>query len=125
MNVDLLRKVFDDIPQEIKSMKQISLILYGTSTVKLGYLIFAYPVAVPKYYLLFRRVNKDSQYDKHVIFLGEYQSLKNAVYWLKKDVYTRSQTIGSAANGCWITCAECANTECSKRGTIAEAEVTK
>lgn len=93
------RKILDDIPQEIKYMKRISLMLYGTSTVKLGYLIFAYPVAGPKNYLLFRRVNKDSQDDKRVLFLGEYQSLQNTVYWIKEDLYTRGQTIGSEANG--------------------------
>lgn len=82
------KKILDDIPQEIKYMNKINLILYGTSTVKLGYLIFAYPVVGPKNYLLFRRVNKDSQNDKRVIFLGEYQSLQNAVYWLKEDLYT-------------------------------------
>ena len=81
------RKMLDDIPQEIKYMKRISLMLYGTSTVKLGYLIFSYPVVGPKNYLLFRRVNKDSQDDKRVIFLGEHQSLKNAVYWLKEDLF--------------------------------------
>jgi hypothetical protein len=93
------RKMLDDIPQEIKSMKRISLILYGTSTVKLGYLIFYYPVVGPKNYLLFRRVSKDNRDDKRVIFLGEYQSLKNAVYWIKEDLYTRGQTIDSEANG--------------------------
>lgn len=81
------RKMFDDIPQEITGMKPISLILYGTSTVKLGYLIFGYPVVGPKNYLLFRRVNKDSQDDKRVIFLGEYRSLENAVYGLKEDLF--------------------------------------
>ncbi len=80
------REIFDDIPQEIKSMKRISLILHGTSTVKLGYLIFGYPVVGPKNYLLFRYVS-DSQDDKRVIFLGEHQSLKNAVYWLKEDLF--------------------------------------
>lgn len=86
------RKVFDDIPQEIKCMKRISLMLYGTSTVKLGYLIFGYPVVGPKNYLLFRYVS-DSLDDKRVIFLGEYQSLKNTVYWLKEDLFN------TAANG--------------------------
>lgn len=81
------RKMFDDIPQEIKSMKRISLILYGTSTVKLGYLIFSYPVVGPKNYLVFRRVSKESQDDKRVIFLGEYRYLKDVVYWLKKDLF--------------------------------------
>lgn len=93
------RKMLDDIPQEIKGMDRISLILYGTSTAKLGYLIFGYPVVGPKNYLLFRRVSKDRQDDKRVIFLGEYQSLKNTVYWIKEDLYTRGQTIGSEANG--------------------------
>lgn len=98
MNVDLRRKVFEDIPQEIKGMKKISLILYGTSTVKLGYLIFCYPDVGPKEYLLFRRVNKDSQDDKRVIFLGEYQSLKNTVYWLKEDLFNTSAN-GGGENG--------------------------
>lgn len=91
------RKIFDDIPNEIKGMKKISLFLYGTSTVKLGYLIFCYPVVGTKYYILFRRVSKDSQDDKRVIFLGEYNSLKDTVYWIKEDLYTRGQTIGSEA----------------------------
>lgn len=120
----MYREIFDDIPQEIKGMKRISLILHGTSTAKLGYLIFGYPVVGPKNYLLFRYVS-DSLDDKRVIFLGEYQSLNNTVYWIKEDLYTRGQITGSEANGCWITCAECANTECSKRETIAEAEAIK
>ena len=91
------REIFDDIPQEIKSMKRISLILYGTSTEKLGYLIVGYPVEDPKRYLLFRRVNKDTQDDKRVIFLGEYQSLKNVVYWIKEDLYIRGLTADSEA----------------------------
>lgn len=93
------RKILDDIPQEIKCMKQISLMLYGTSTVKLGYLIFCYPDVGPKYYILFRRVSKDSYDDKRVIFLGEYNSLQNTVYWIKEDLYTRGQITGSEANG--------------------------
>ena len=93
------RKILDDIPQEIKHMGHINLILYGTSTVKLGYLIFGYPVVGPKYYILFRRVSKDSKDDKRVIFLGEYNSLKNTVYWIKEDLYTRGQNIGSEENG--------------------------
>lgn len=91
------RKIFDDIPQEIKCMKRISLMLYGTSTVKLGYLIFGYPVVGPKNYLLFRRVSQDSPDDKRVIFLGEYQSLNNTVYWIKEDLYTRGLTADSEA----------------------------
>ena len=92
------RKIFDDIPQEIKSMKRISLILHGTSTAKLGYLIFGYPVVGPKNYLLFRRVSKDSQDDKRVIFLGEYQSWQNAVYWLKEDLFNTAAN-GDGGNG--------------------------
>lgn len=92
------RKIFDDIPQEIKSMKRISLILHGTSTAKLGYLIFGYPVVGPEYYLLFRYVS-DSLDDKRVIFLGEFQCLINVVYWIKEDLYTRGQNIGSEENG--------------------------
>lgn len=92
------RKIFDDIPQEIKCMKRISLILYGTSTVKLGYLIFCYPNIGPKNYLLFRYVNKDSQDDKRVIFLGEFQSLRNTVYWIKEDWFNTSAN-GGGENG--------------------------
>jgi hypothetical protein len=92
------RKILDDIPQEIKHMGHINLILYGTSTVKLGYLIFGYPVVGPKNYLLFRRLNKDNQGDKRVIFLGEYQSLKNTVYWLKEDLFNTSAN-GGGENG--------------------------
>ena len=88
------RKILDDIPQEIKYMKRISLMLYGTSTVKLGYLIFGYPVVWPENYLLFRYVS-DSLDDKRVLFLGEYNSLKNTIYWIKEDLYTRGQTTGS------------------------------
>lgn len=93
------RKLLDDIPQEIKCMKRISLILYGTSTVKLGYLIFGYPVVGPERYLLFRRVNKDSQDDKRVIFLGEYQSLKNTVCWLKEDLFNTFANGGGEKGG--------------------------
>lgn len=92
------RKIFGDIPQEIKGMKKISLILYGTSTVKLGYLIFGYPVVGPKNYLLFRRVNKGNQDDKRVIFLGEYQSLQNTVYWIKEDLFNATAN-GDCENG--------------------------
>ena len=92
------RKMFDDIPQEIKSMKRISLILYGTSTVKLGYLIFSYPVVGPKNYLVFRRVSKESQDDKRVIFLGEYRFLKDVVYWLKTDLFNTAAN-GDSENG--------------------------
>ena len=33
--------------------------------------------------------------DKRVLFLGEYNSLKNTIYWIKEDLYTRGQTTGS------------------------------
>ena len=35
----------------------------------------------------------------NLIFLGEYNSLQNTVYWIKEDLYTRGQITGSEANG--------------------------
>lgn len=82
------RRILEDIPQEVKSMKRISLMMGETSTAKLGYLIFGYPVVGSKNYLLFRRVS-DSQDDKRILFLGEYNSLRSTIYWIKEDLYTR------------------------------------
>lgn len=78
--------VLDELPHECKELGNIRLSVSGSNSLKLGYLIFGFPVTCHKRYFVFKYLDKDNPDQSRVKYLGEYSYIKHVVYWIKDDL---------------------------------------
>ena len=82
-----LWNVLDELPHECRELGNIRLSVSGSDSLKLGYLIFGFPVIKPKSYFLFKSTDDRSR----VMYLGEYSYLKHVVYWINYDLFNNRE----------------------------------
>ena len=83
--------VLDELPHECRELGNICLSVSGSDSLKLGYLIFGFPVIKPKSYFLFKSTDKGNIDRSKVMYLGEYSYLKHVVYWINYDLFNNME----------------------------------
>lgn len=83
--------VLDRIPHDYRKSGNIILPMLGTTSFKLGYAIYRYPVTHYDRYFVFKYLDKDNPNQSRVKYLGEYRYLKHAVYWIENDLFNNSE----------------------------------
>ena len=83
--------VLDELPHECRELGNIRIRVFGSDSLKLGYLIFGFPVIEPESYFLFKSADRDNIDRSKVKYLGEYSYLNHVVYWIKYDLHNNGE----------------------------------